>query len=69
MSTVRREFKIYHEAGAVGVIVTDLDTELWATGSHRFEWVARRIALRRLAVRPSGTGKRPANRTSTGDQS
>lgn len=52
----RLRWEIYHENG-VGVIVTDLDTETWATGSAPTEDEARKVALRNLDERPSG-GKR-----------
>ncbi len=52
----RLRWEIFHENGA-GVIVTDLDTERWATGSAATEDDARKAALRNLAEHPSG-GKR-----------
>ncbi len=52
----RLRWEIFHEDG-VGVIVTDLDTERWATGTAATEHGARKVALRNLAEHPSG-GKR-----------
>jgi hypothetical protein len=54
--TRRLRWEIFHEGG-IGVLVTDLDTEQWASGSAATELEARRLALRNLNEHPSG-GKR-----------